>query len=116
MNLASWSLIPVRFSMKAMTRTMETAGRSRGLMRSLITLVPGRPAVLVNCHPVKNASPDNLLPAGGGNFLNQVDGNLTAAKTEGTTALHSQGKFRGVEFAPMYFLIKTGNPPGAEGE
>ena len=77
------------------------------LMRSLITLVPGRPAVLVNCHPVKNASPDNLLPAGGGNFLNQVDGNLTAAKTESTTALHWQGKFRGVEFAPMYFLIKT---------
>ena len=77
------------------------------LMRSLITLVPGRPAVVVNCHPVKNASSDNLLPAGGGNFLNQVDGNLTAAKTDSTTTLHWQGKFRGVEFAPMHFLIRT---------
>jgi hypothetical protein len=33
--------------------------------------------VVVNCHPVKNATADNLLPAGGGTFLNEVDGNLT---------------------------------------
>ena len=63
--------------------------------------------MVANCHPVKNASPDNLLPAGGGNFLNQVDGNLTAVKTGSTTELHTQGKFRGVDFAPMHFLIKT---------
>jgi len=68
---------------------------------------PGKPTVIANCHPVKNASSDNLVPAGGGNFLNQVDGNLTAAKTDSTTELHWQGKFRGVDFAPMYFLIKT---------
>lgn len=30
---------------------------------------------------MKNAAPDNLLPAGGGNFLNQVDGNLTATSS-----------------------------------
>jgi len=34
---------------------------------------------LVNCHPVKNASRDNLLPMGGSAFLNEVDGNLTLA-------------------------------------
>ena len=82
-------------------------GRHAVTLRELITVVPGKPAVVVTCHPVKNAAADNLLPAGGGNFLNQVDGNLTAAKTDSTVEFHTQGKFRGVEFAPMHFLIKT---------
>jgi hypothetical protein len=82
-------------------------GRHAELLRSLISLVPGKPAVIANCHPTKNAASDNLIPAGGGNFLNSVDGNLTAAKTDSTTELHWQGKFRGVEFAPMHFMLKT---------
>jgi len=82
-------------------------GRHAVMLRELISVIPGKPAVVANCHPVKNANVENLLPAGGGNFLNQVDGNLTAAKTDSTTELHTQGKFRGVEFAPMHFLIKT---------
>ena len=82
-------------------------GRHAVMLRELISIVPGKPAVIANCHPVKNAAPDNLVPAGGGNFLNQVDGNLTAAKVDSTTELHTQGKFRGVEFAPIHFLIKT---------
>jgi len=82
-------------------------GRHAEMLRELISVIPGKPAVIANCHPVKNAAPDNLVPAGGGNFLNQVDGNLTAAKTDSTTELHTQGKFRGVEFAPTHFLIKT---------
>ena len=77
------------------------------LMRSLIDIIPGGPAVVVNCHPVKNATADNLLPAGGGTFLNEVDGNLTCAKNDSLTELHWQGKFRGAEFAAMSFLIKT---------
>ncbi|HEX9320491.1 MAG TPA: AAA family ATPase [Xanthobacteraceae bacterium] len=87
------------------SRTQQ--GKHSELMRALITLIPGKPCVIANCHPVKNAAPDNLLPAGGGNFLNQVDGNLTAAKTDSTTELHWQGKFRGPEFAAMHFLLKT---------
>jgi hypothetical protein len=82
-------------------------GRHAVMLRELINVIPGKPAVIANCHPVKNATSDNLLPAGGGNFLNQVDGNLTAAKTDSTTGLHTQGKFRGVESAPMHFLIRT---------
>jgi hypothetical protein len=82
-------------------------GRHAVTLRDLISVIPGKPTVVANCHPVKNAAPNNLTPAGGGNFLNQVDGNLTAAKTDSTTELHTQGKFRGVEFAPMHFLIKT---------
>jgi AAA domain len=82
-------------------------GKHAEMLRGLIDVIPGKPAVLANVHPVKNAAPDNLLPAGGGNFLNQVDGNLTAAKTDSTTEVHWQGKFRGVEFAPLHFLIRT---------
>ena len=82
-------------------------GRHAVMLRDLISVIPGKPAVVANCHPVKNAASDNLLPAGGGTFLNQVDGNLTAAKSDSTTELHTQGKFRGVEFAPIHFLIKT---------
>jgi AAA domain len=82
-------------------------GRHAVMLRGLIDVIPGKPAVIANCHPVKNAPTDNLIPAGGGNFLNQVDGNLTAAKTDSTTELHWQGKFRGVEFAPMHFMLKT---------
>jgi hypothetical protein len=82
-------------------------GRHAEMLRGLIETIPGKPTVIANCHPVKNAAADNLLPAGGGNFLNQVDGNLTAAKSDSTTELHWQGKYRGVEFAPMHFMLKT---------
>jgi AAA domain len=81
--------------------------RHAAMLRELIDIIPGKPAVIANVHPVKNAAPDNLLPAGGGSFLNQVDGNLTAAKTDNTSELHWQGKFRGVEFAPMHFMLRT---------
>jgi len=37
-----------------------------------LTFLPGKPAVLVNCHPVKNASRDNPLPMGGSAFSNEV--------------------------------------------
>jgi hypothetical protein len=36
-----------------------------------------------------------------------VDGNLTCAKNDSIAEVHWQGKFRGPEFAPMNFLIKT---------
>src|SRR5262249_4011545 len=77
------------------------------MLRELIDIIPGKPAVIANVHPVKNAAADNLLPAGGGSFLNQVDGNLTAAKSDNTSELHWQGKFRGVEFAPTHFMLRT---------
>jgi hypothetical protein len=82
-------------------------GEYARLLRQL-TALPGKPAVLVNCHPVKNASRENLLPAGGGAFLNEVDGNLTLwSNAEGQTTLHWQGKFRGPEFEPISFALET---------
>jgi predicted transcriptional regulator len=77
------------------------------MMRGLIDVIPGGPTVMVNVHPVKNATADNLLPAGGGTFINEVDGNLTCAKRESLTELHWHGKFRGPEFGPMNFQIQT---------
>jgi hypothetical protein len=77
------------------------------MLRGLITTIPGKPCVVANCHPVKNAAADNLLPAGGGSFLNEIDGNMTAFKNESDVTLNWQCKFRGVEFAPEHFLVKT---------
>jgi hypothetical protein len=73
-----------------------------------LTTMPGAPCVIAACHPVKNAADDNLIPRGGGAFLNEVDGNLTAAKTmSGPVAVHWQGKFRGPEFVPIHFTLRT---------
>jgi hypothetical protein len=89
----------------------ENANKQLGdharILRSLIDTVPGSPCVVANCHPTKNAQPDQLIPRGGGAFLAEADGNLTAAKTDSTVELHWQGKFRGPDFAPMCFLIRT---------
>jgi hypothetical protein len=77
------------------------------LLRRL-TFLPGKPAVLVNCHPVKNAVQDNLLPMGGSAFVNEVDGNLTLwADSEKQITMHWLGKFRGPEFEPISFEIRT---------
>jgi hypothetical protein len=72
------------------------------------TFLPGKPAVIVPSHPVKNASKDNLLPVGGGAFLNELDGNLTLwSNAEKQTTLHWGGKFRGPEFEPLAFRLET---------
>jgi hypothetical protein len=82
------------------------AGEHAARLRSL-TELPGGPAVLVNCHPVKNAPDDNLSPRGGGAFVAEVDGNLTAVKDDGVVTLHWQVKFRGPDFVPLAFMLKA---------
>lgn len=82
------------------------AGAQARLWRQLTT-VDGKPAVMPLCHPIKNAARDNLLPRGGGAFLNELDANLTlwsAALGEQTT-LHWNGKIRGPDFAPLDFRL-----------
>jgi hypothetical protein len=76
-----------------------------------LTALPGSPAVVVACHPVKGAT-ENLLPRGGGSFLAEADGNLTAAKQGNFAALiHWQGKFRGADFEPQPFeLVQVTSP------
>jgi hypothetical protein len=77
------------------------------LLRDLVGVIPGGPCVVANCHPIKNATADQLLPRGGGAFLAETDGNLSCSKSDSTVELHWQGKFRGPDFAPMHFLIRT---------
>jgi len=89
----------------------EQQGAYARLLREL-TAFAGKPVVVVNGHPVKNASRDNLLPIGGGAYLNEIDGNLTAwANDEKQVTLHWLGKFRGPEFEPLSFeLIVVESP------
>ena len=76
------------------------------MLRSLCE-APGGPCVVIACHPIKNAADDNLTPYGGGAFLNEVDGNLTAKKMDSAVAVHWQGKFRGPEFSEIIFGLRT---------
>lgn len=78
----------------------------------MLTTLPGRPCVMVACHPTKNATSDNLLPRGGGAFIAEVDGNLTLAKSDGSIKLHWQGKHRGPDFDPIMLELKTITAPG----
>lgn len=76
-------------------------------MRALVDL-PGGPTVLVAAHPIKNADETQLIPRGGSAALNEADGNLTAyMATPGIAQVHWCGKFRGADFAPLMFEIKT---------
>jgi hypothetical protein len=83
------------------------AGNYARMQRSLIDTLPGDPTILALCHPVKNAGDDNVTPRGGGAYLNEVDGNLTALQNDGVVQLHWQGKFRGPDFAPMAFHLRS---------
>jgi hypothetical protein len=82
------------------------AGNHARRLRQLVQL-EGGPTVLVCCHPVKHAGDDNLLPRGGGAFLAEVDGNLISKKDDSAIELHWQGKFRGPDFAPLSFVLRT---------
>lgn len=80
-------------------------------LRTLTTL-DGSPCVLVAAHPTKNADQSNLLPRGGGAFLNEVDGNLVLIRVgDSIIKLHWQGKYRGADFDPVQFELKTVNAP-----
>jgi hypothetical protein len=61
----------------------------------------------VCCHPPKNAEDTNLQPRGGGAVIAEFDGNLTCRRTETVTEVHWQGKFRGPEFAPIHFVLRS---------
>jgi hypothetical protein len=74
----------------------------------VLTKCKGKPAVLILCHPVKAATKENLLPRGGGAFLNEIDANLTLwSEAQGeTSTLHWQGKIRGADFQPVSLSLK----------
>src|SRR5262249_31958321 len=68
-------------------------------LRSITERIPGKPTVLACCHPVKNATVDNMIPRGGGAFLNAVDGNIQCFKKDDLTELKQDpNKYRGANF------------------
>jgi hypothetical protein len=73
-----------------------------------LTECPGRPAVMVLSHPIKKAVMDDMVPRGGGAFLNELDANLTLwSEVRGqTTRLHWHGKIRGPDFQPLYYELR----------
>jgi hypothetical protein len=75
-----------------------------------LTALPGQPTALALMHPTKRATRDDLLPRGGGAFLNEMDGNLTvwAEGERETTELSWAGKLRGPTFDPITFMLETG--------
>ena len=79
-----------------------------------LTELPGRPAVLALCHPTKHATRDNLLPRGGGAFLNEMDTNHTlwADGDRATTELSWCAKIRGPTFDPITFALEGGTCSG----
>src|SRR5262249_20342056 len=83
----------------------KQAGDHARLLRNLTTL-PGGPCVVVACHPPKNAPETNLQPRGGGAFIAEMDGNLTAKNDEGSVEFQWQGKFPGPDVAPISFELR----------
>jgi hypothetical protein len=62
---------------------------------------------------VKNAANDELIPAGGGTILNEVDGNITMARqASGLIEFGWQGKLRGLNFDPPLYRLVYETAPG----
>ena len=85
---------------------VEVGGYARRLRE--LCECPGYPAVVVLCHPIKNASRDNLVPRGGGAFMNELDCNLTlwSDVLGESTYLHWHGKIRGPDFAGLTYKLR----------
>ena len=64
------------------------------------------------CHPTKGASRSNLLPRGGGAFLNEFDGNLVlwSHALGEVTELHWCGKIRGPDFSRLGYRLRQVPP------
>jgi hypothetical protein len=88
----------------------QMGAHARKLRR--LTTLPGEPCVLVLCHPIKHVvEPAQLLPRGGGAFLNEVDGNLTAWKHDDVLIELHHNKIRGPGFEPIAFKLETIRTP-----
>lgn len=87
---------------------VQAGGYGRTLRRFTDDESIGKPTVITLSHPVKNATKTNLLPRGGGAFLNEMDGNfsLWSESMGEVTQLHWQGKIRGPDFAPIGFRLR----------
>jgi hypothetical protein len=74
-----------------------------------LTKLPGRPCVIALNHPTKKVSgPEQLLPRGGGGYLNEVDGNFTLwGHDDHLSDFSWTGKLRGPDFERITFHMTT---------
>jgi hypothetical protein len=80
-------------------------GAHARMLRSL-TELPGGPCVVPLCHPIKHVTePSQLLPRGGGAFLNEMDGNLTLWLHDENLITLNYNKLRGPGFEPITFKL-----------
>jgi hypothetical protein len=107
-RLVCYDTFQAGFSGAQFNDNTDTLRHARALRE--LTQVPGNPAALIACHPVKAATKDNLEPYGGGSTMNEFDGNLTLWG-EGNRIELGFNKIRGPEFDTKYFYIdKLGSP------
>jgi AAA domain/CHC2 zinc finger len=84
----------------------QMGGHARMLRK--LTELPGNPCVLVLCHPIKHPQDwTQLLPRGGGAFLAEMDGNLTAWKHDEVLVDLNYTKMRGPGFEPMTLKLEV---------
>ncbi len=85
------------------TQMVEMAHKLRAMCKTT-----HRPALLIIAHPAgKTPSKDNLVPRGGGAFLNEIDGNLTVWSEDASQqTLHHSQKFRGASFDPLEWVMQ----------
>lgn len=78
-----------------------------------LSMLPGKPAVVVNCHPAAGASKDitrdSCVPRGGSAFLNEIDTNLTVWAEGECAEFHWMRKKRGPDFSPILFEYRAIN-------
>jgi len=78
-----------------------------------LSMLPGKPAVVVNCHPAagagKDLTRDSCVPRGGSAFLNEIDTNLTVWAEGESAEFHWMRKKRGPDFSPILFEYRAIN-------
>jgi hypothetical protein len=72
-----------------------------------LTKLPGKPTILVLCHPRKGAlnTADELIPRGGSAVLAASDGNLAIWREDDMVTLHHSAKMRGA-FEELTFQLQ----------
>jgi hypothetical protein len=111
-QLVCYDTFQAGFAGASFNENSDTLKHAKSL--HVLTTLPGRPSVLVACHPIKNATKDNLEPYGGGSTMNEFDGNLTLWNEGGVIELH-HNKVRGP--LPQRFLMRCiGDPVAARCE
>ena len=78
-----------------------------------LSMLPGKPSVVVNCHPAAGAGKDmtreSCVPRGGSAFMNEIDTNLTVWSEGDTAEFHWMRKKRGPDFSPILFEYRAVN-------